>query len=126
MVILQYMSEPALRTRIRRGLLKVEQMTAAALLPFVAAVSVHEPAAAQDPVPAAARPVFATSDQCIACHSNIVDDDGADISSMYRKRPFATHGQGRRPARAAGCRIPCRILCLARLNRTWFVRGLVT
>ena len=32
---------------------------------------------------------------------------------MYRKRPFATHGQGRRPARAAVCRIPCLILCLA-------------
>ena len=32
---------------------------------------------------------------------------------MCRKRPFATHGQGRRPARAAVCRIPCLILCLA-------------
>ena len=32
---------------------------------------------------------------------------------MYRKRPFGTHGQGRRPARATVCRILCLILCLA-------------
>ena len=32
---------------------------------------------------------------------------------MYRKRPFATGGQRRHPARAAVCRIPCLILCLA-------------
>ena len=36
---------------------------------------------------------------------------------MCRKRPFATHGQGRRPARAAVCRIPCLILCLADVER---------
>ena len=30
-----------------------------------------------------------------------------------RKRPFATHGQRRRQARAAVCRIPCLILCLS-------------
>ena len=34
-------------------------------------------------------------------------------SSMCRKRSFATRGQGRLPARAAVCRIPCLILCLA-------------
>ena len=33
--------------------------------------------------------------------------------SLCRKRPFATYGQRRRPASAAVCRIPCRILCLA-------------
>ena len=36
---------------------------------------------------------------------------------MCRKRPFATHRQGRLPARAAGCRIPCLILCLADVER---------
>ena len=30
-----------------------------------------------------------------------------------RKRPFATHGRGRLQTRAAVCRIPCLILCLA-------------
>ena len=37
--------------------------------------------------------------------------------SMCRKRPFATYRQGRRPARAAVCRIPCRILCRADVER---------
>ena len=36
---------------------------------------------------------------------------------MYRKRPFATAGRERRPARAAVCRIPCLILCLADVKR---------
>ena len=37
---------------------------------------------------------------------------------MCRKRPFAIHRrQGRRPARAAVCRIPCLILCLADVER---------
>ena len=36
---------------------------------------------------------------------------------MCRKRPFAIHGQGRLPTRAAVCRIPCRILCLADVAR---------
>ena len=36
---------------------------------------------------------------------------------MCRKRPFATHGQRRRPVRAAVCRIPCLILCLADVDR---------
>ena len=38
-------------------------------------------------------------------------------SSMCRKRSFGTDGRGRRPARAAVCRIPCRILCLAYVKR---------
>ena len=38
---------------------------------------------------------------------------------MYRKRPFAIHGHWRLPARAAVCRIPCRILCLADVVRVW-------
>ena len=33
-------------------------------------------------------------------------------------RAFATHGRRRRPARAAVSRIPCRILCLADVERT--------
>ena len=37
--------------------------------------------------------------------------------SMYRKRPFATHRRGRHPVRAAVCRIPCLILCLANVKR---------
>ena len=36
---------------------------------------------------------------------------------MCRKRSFATGGRGRRPARAAVCRIPCLILCLADIER---------
>ena len=36
---------------------------------------------------------------------------------MCRRRPFATHRQRPRPARAAVCRIPCRILCLAYVER---------
>ena len=34
-----------------------------------------------------------------------------------RLSPFATHGHGRRPVRAAVCRIPCLILCLADVVR---------
>ena len=41
---------------------------------------------------------------------------------LCRKRPFATHGQRPRPARAAVCRIPCRILCLADVERTSMAR----
>ena len=37
----------------------------------------------------------------------------AEPISMCRKRPFATHRQGRRQPRVAVCRIPCLILCLA-------------
>ena len=37
--------------------------------------------------------------------------------NLCRKRPFATHRRGRRPARAGVCRIPCLILCLADVNR---------
>ena len=33
--------------------------------------------------------------------------------SMYRKRSFAIHRLGRRQTRAAVCRIPCLILCVA-------------
>ena len=36
---------------------------------------------------------------------------------MYRKRPFAIHRQGHRQMRAAVCRIPCLILCLANVER---------
>ena len=36
---------------------------------------------------------------------------------MCRKRPFATDRQEPRPARAAACRIPCLILCLADVKR---------
>ena len=53
--------------RPRRWLSPVGVLTVAALLPFFAAAAVHEPAAAQDPAPTGAGPVFATSDQCIAC-----------------------------------------------------------
>ena len=42
---------------------------------------------------------------------------------MCRKRPFATRGQGRRPVPAAGCRIPCLILCLADLSYTALTRS---
>ena len=36
---------------------------------------------------------------------------------MYRNRSFAIHGQGRRPVRAAVCRVLCLILCLAYVMR---------
>ena len=36
---------------------------------------------------------------------------------MYRKRPVAIHRQEHLPARAAVCRIPCLILCLADVER---------
>ena len=36
---------------------------------------------------------------------------------MCRKRPFATCGRGCLPVRAAACRIPCLILCLAYVKR---------
>ena len=79
-------------------------LTVAALLPFLAAASVHEPAAAQDPVAAAGRPVFATSDQCIACHSNIVDDTGADISIGHAWRATMMANSARDPYWQAGVR----------------------
>ena len=41
---------------------------------------------------------------------------------MCRKRPFGTHEQRPRPARAAVCRIPCLILCLAYVERTRMAR----
>ena len=41
----------------------------------------------------------------------------AELIGMCRKRPFATDGQYRLPARAAVCRIPCLILCLADVER---------
>ena len=41
----------------------------------------------------------------------------AEPISMYRKRPFAIHGRRPLPARAAVCRIPCLILCLAYVER---------
>ena len=41
----------------------------------------------------------------------------AESIGMCRKRSFATDGQERRPARAAVCRIPCLILCLAYVER---------
>ena len=83
--------------RSRRWLSPTRALTVAALLPFVAPVSVHEPAAAQDPAPAASRPVFATSDQCIACHSNIVDDEGADISIGHAWRATMMANAARDP-----------------------------
>ena len=46
----------------------------------------------------------------------------AEPISLCRKRPFATHGRGRPPARAAVCRIPCRILCLAYVERKSMAR----
>ena len=36
---------------------------------------------------------------------------------MCRKRPFATYERGRRQTRTSVCRIPCRILCLADVER---------
>ena len=45
----------------------------------------------------------------------IIKDESS--GRLDRKRPFATHGQGRLPARAAVCRIPCRILCLVNVKR---------
>ena len=83
--------------RPRRWLSPTRALTVAAVLPFVAPVSVHEPAAAQDPAPAASRPVFATSDQCIACHSNIVDDEGADISIGHAWRATMMANAARDP-----------------------------
>ena len=41
----------------------------------------------------------------------------AESIGMCRKRSFATGWRGRRPARAAVCRIPCLILCLADVQR---------
>ena len=41
---------------------------------------------------------------------------------MCRKRSFAIHGRGRRPAPAAVCRIPCLILCLANVERVCLCR----
>ena len=41
----------------------------------------------------------------------------AEPISMCRKRPFATHWRKRLQARAAVCRIPCLILCLADVKR---------
>ena len=41
---------------------------------------------------------------------------------MCRKRPFATHRPGRRPARAAVCRIPFRILCVAHVEQKSMTR----
>ena len=41
---------------------------------------------------------------------------------MYRKRSFATGGQGRLPLRAAACRIQCLILCLADVERKSMAR----
>ena len=43
----------------------------------------------------------------------------AESIGMCRKRSFTTDGQSRRPARAAVCRIPCLILCLADVERVW-------
>ena len=83
--------------RPRRWLSPVGVLTVAALLPFFAAASVHEPAAAQDPAPTGAGPVFATSDQCIACHSNIEDDDGADISIGHAWRATMMANAARDP-----------------------------
>ena len=42
---------------------------------------------------------------------------GTRNAGLYRKRSFATHRQRPRPARAAACRIPCLILCLADVAR---------
>ena len=42
---------------------------------------------------------------------------------MYRKRPFATRRQEHLPARAAVCRIPCLILCLADVERVYPCRA---
>ena len=42
---------------------------------------------------------------------------------MCRKRPFATHGQRPLPVRAAVCRIPCLILCLANVWRVGQCHG---
>ena len=47
----------------------------------------------------------------------------AEPIRMCRKRPFATHRQRPRPARAAVCRIPCLILCLAYVERVCQCRG---
>ncbi len=90
--------------RPRRWLSPAGVLTVAAVLPVLAAASLQEPAAAQDPAPASARPVFATSDQCIACHSNIVDDTGADISIGHAWRATMMANSARDPYWQAGVR----------------------
>ena len=45
------------------------------------------------------------------CNAQVIKNMSG--AGPLRNRPFATHGQRRRPARAAVCRIPCLILCLA-------------
>ncbi len=90
------------RPRRGRGLAQV--LTMAAVLPFFAVVAMHEPAAVQDLAPTADQPVFATSEQCIACHSNIVDDDGADISIGHAWRATMMANSARDPYWQAGVR----------------------
>ena len=46
-------------------------------------------------------------------------------TSMCRKRPFATHGWGRRPASTSVCRFPCLILSLAYVSRNSMTRRTV-
>ena len=56
---------------------------------------------------------------CSASHGTASDWEPAAVETraepirLCRKRSFATHAQRPRPARAAVCRIPCLILCLA-------------
>ena len=47
-----------------------------------------------------------------------VEHQRIELISMCRKRSFATDGQGRRPARADVCRIPCLIICLVYADRS--------
>jgi len=53
-------------------------------------------AVAQGPAPAAA-PVFETSDQCIACHSNLRDADGQDVSIGHAWRATMMANSARDP-----------------------------
>ena len=56
-----------------------------------------------------------------AYHHRFGEVHGAETRAspirMYRKRPFATHRPGRRQTSPAVCRIPCRILCVADVER---------
>ena len=76
---------------------------------------------------AGARALTGEHPQAHAAGGEVLHDDDpidevAAETVMCRKRPFATRGQGRRPARAAVCRIPCLILCLADVEQKSMAR----
>ncbi len=66
------------------------------LAPAVVGFLATSLAIAQGPAPAAA-PVFETSDQCIACHSNLTDADGQDVSIGHAWRATMMANSARDP-----------------------------